>query len=322
MVSARQVGPDPVSARTPAEFVQLLREVRSESQLSFWDIQRRAHDHGYDLEPAVVVHALGQPGLPDWQIVVGLLTSCGYQGMQIDRWMRVYRDLAEAGQQFHEPGQHLPRHELEEEPEAQAVPPLPAMHRSATSGSSRRYVLVLGAAVAVAAFTLLIVNMRDNDPSIVAGPGTSATPAPQGSDPTTVLASPTAESASPVAKTTASPGPQPPGASPGVLRAGTVTLTGGQGVDLDTGQPSGNGDVVAASGTALEAGDNAKRLGLVSGMPSQQTCESIIPGRLDRDVTGLAAGQWLCVRTSSGHWARVNVTATGSSLKLAYTVWT
>jgi hypothetical protein len=245
--------------------------------------------------------------------------------MQIDRWMRVHRDLAEAAQQFHEPVPHQPRHESAEEPDAVAVPPLPPMHRVAAPRRYRRYGIAIAATVAVAVFGLLIVNLWDGEPGMVAGPATFTTPGPQDSTLPTSQASPTTETvvASALAQTTGpGPGNQPSPAPPGVLRSGTITLTGGQGVDLDTGGSSGGLDVIAASGTALETGDNAKRLRPMSGMPSQQTCQALNPGQLDRDAGGLAAGQWLCVRTSSGRWARLNVTATGPSLKLAYTVWT
>jgi hypothetical protein len=327
-VTVKQSGPDPAGVRTPEEFVELLRHVRGESGLSFWDIQARAYDHGYDLEPAAVVNALGRPTLPDWQIVVGLLTACGFQGMQIDRWMRVYHALAGAQ------AQPYPDAPYRDAPDAQGqfaqdpvvVPPLPPMtggRRRAPRGLTYRHGLYLAAAVALVAFAVLIANMWGGEPDPVAAPAVGpqtpdASQTPAGVEPAATPATAQTTPAAPPARTTAPPA----GPAPGVLRSGTVTLASGQGVDLDTGQPNGDLDIVAPSGTALATGDHVKRLMRMSSTPSRQTCESLNAGQLGRDVTGLAAGQWLCVRTSTGRWARVNVTATGTSLKLAYTVWT
>jgi len=49
---------------------------------------------GYDLDAVGLNRALASPTLPAWQVVTGVLAACGMGGMQIDRWMRVYHDLA------------------------------------------------------------------------------------------------------------------------------------------------------------------------------------------------------------------------------------
>jgi hypothetical protein len=115
---------------------------------------------------------------------------------------------------------------------------------------------------------------------------------------------------------------QPPPASPEILpAAGTVTLASGQGVDLESGTAGGDLDIVATSGTGLAVGDNRKRLQRMPSMPTEQTCRSLNLGRLERDIEDLTAGQWLCVLTSSGRWARVNITSPGDSIALSYLVW-
>ncbi len=299
-------GADPVGARTPEEFVELLRRVRATSQLSFWEIQDRARELGYDLEPAALVHALGQAALPDRQLVVGLLASCGYPRMEIDRWMRAYHDLADAVQLGDD-----------DEGDPVAVSPVRHPHRGAAS----RRGLVGAAAAALIVFAVLVVSRWSTDPAqTAASPATSLQPAQQASAATGKTApKPGAPTPAPPQVTTQAPVISPAS----VQRSGTVTLASGQGIDLDTGLASGGLDIVAASGTALNAPGtgNSKRLQLMAGMPSQQTCQALVIGKLEREITGLAPGQWLCVRTSGGHWGRVNITATGAALELAYTVW-
>ncbi|HEX6685498.1 MAG TPA: hypothetical protein VF062_22115, partial [Candidatus Limnocylindrales bacterium] len=105
-----------------------------------------------------------------------------------------------------------------------------------------------------------------------------------------------------------------------VLRSGTVALTGDQGFDLDSGQTEGERDIYRSNDDALTP-INDSRLELSSGTPSKQVCRALQRWD-DNTVRNLGAGQWLCVRTSDGRYGRLNITAVGDTLTLAYTVWT
>ena len=300
-MSAGQAGRDPGSATTPEDFVELLRDIRADSGLSFWEIQKIAHDHGYDLEPAAMVHALGQPVLPAWEIVAGLLVSCGYRGIQIDGWSRVYTALA-----------------------VRAVPQLDEEEAGAVVAPARRWtyqhVLYTASAGAVALFVLLIATTWDSEPAPNAALTSSSTGSPTQAS---AAVEPAGQRPSQIVASTpqVSAGSQPPPTQPGTQQAGTLTLASGQGVDLNTGQASGDLDIVATSGTSLTVGDNKKRLQVMPAMPTEQTCRSLNLGRLTRDVDDLTAGLWLCVHTSTGSWARVNITSTGDTITLSYLVW-
>ncbi|GIH04159.1 hypothetical protein Rhe02_22260 [Rhizocola hellebori] len=298
-MAAKHRQQDPTGASTPEQFVELLRHVRADSGLSFWEIQGRAHDRGYDLEPAAVVQALGQPTLPSWQIVVGLLAACHYDSMQIDAWMRIYHELNAAQRQA----------------EPAIEPPPPRRGPAAASRWTYRHGLLIAAAAAVVTLALLVVSRWDTTP--VAGPASPSTAPASGTEAPSAKTSPAQQA---VAATQPPPTTAP--APSAALRTATATLASGQGVDLDTGQASGDLDIVADSGTSLKAADHGKRLERMSGMPSQQACQSLSTARLDRDITGLAPGQWLCVHTSGGRWARLNITGTGEAITVSYLVWT
>ncbi len=342
MAKASEDGLDPTGAQTPEAYVQLLLQARARSELSIVEIAQRARERGYDLDPIQTALALREPTLPDWQIVVGLLSACGYAGMQIDRWMRVYHDLAGTRPAAPVP----PQPEPEREPEPIVVPPLVLATPAAGEGGWRRRhtAMATTAAAVLAVLAIVLVNLWGaGEPKVVSGdappapipagptePGTTPTPSesPFVTDSPSPAAlpsipAPAATTARPPLRTTAAPAPPPPPPpqEPGVLRTGTVTLGRDQGIDLDTGQTTTGRDIIAASGDALRSGDFDRRLERVSGQPTKQSCDSIPGNHLERWVDDLAAGQWLCVRTSAGRWARVNVTATGDSLKLAYVVW-
>lgn len=300
IVTAMRSGHDPAGVETPEEFVELLRLLRADSGLSFWEIQRHAHSHGYHLEPAAMVHALGRPVLPDWQIVVGLLVACGYEGTQIDCWRRVHRELLQ---------QAVPAYDDEDEDD-----PVAAGYSVTARRWTYPHVLYTAAAGALAVLVVLVAARWDTGHGTIAASGSSSAALPTQGPAMLELA--------PVVTATSPATSAPPPADPGVLRTGTLTLTDGQSVDLETGAFSGDLDIVAFGGAGLKASDRKRRLERMPSMPTKQTCQSLKPGQLDRNANKLAAGQWLCVHTSSGRWARVSVTATGSSLKLAYAVWT
>lgn len=345
MATSRQDGLDPNGARTPQTFMRLLLQARNESGLSIVEIVERARERGYDLDAVGLNRALASSTLPPWQVVTGVLAACGMGGMQIDRWMRVYHDLATPARMAASVTAVLKPIEFLEPAVAEpvSVPPLvltPASAKPARRG--RRNVTIAAAALAaVVMLPLLLFALFNGGPGTVAAEATSAAPrtavtapTPSPSDLPVAQLSPTGTAAptTPVpVKTTvkppprtsappsASPRPSPSPADPGVLRSGVAALTGIQAFDLDSGQTVGVHDIYRQSGTTLVR-LNRSLLEPMPGMPGKQACQA--EQGWETWVGNLRVGQWLCVRTSDGRYGRLNITAVGDTLKLAYTIWT
>jgi hypothetical protein len=271
---------DPWEARTPGEFVVLLRRTAAQAHSPEAD-RLAAYLDGYDLPPE--------------DLVLDLLKASGLDIAQEDRWMRVYDELSGVDEG--------------------ALPPPPPEKdllraRHAAQGWWTKGKLLVAAAIGlVAAVAITVLTSLGGNPSMVTGQ----------------------PPASPTGEPSAAPSDEPsPSAEPSEAltrvnkpTGGTVTLASGKGWDLDAGAGSGALDVLWNDG-ALHSGDNAKRLQLMpSGTtPTKQTCSALIPGQLDRTVGDLSVGRSLCVRTTEGRWARVSITATGSSLGFTYVIFT
>jgi len=332
-------GLDPTGAQTPEAFMRLLRQARAASGLSIVEIVERARQRGYDLDPIGLTGLLEQPTLPGWQTVTGVLTACGLGGMQIDRWMRVYHDLGAPPPIAPATPPTAVQEFIDEKPVS--VPPLVLTTAPATRPrlGNRHFALAAGVLVVLIMVPLLWFTLSNDEPDTVAADATSAAPrvsnpapepAPSPTDQPVAMPLPT-ETAAPTApaptttrpptRTTAPPPPPPPPspADPGVLRSGVVALTGSGGFDLDSGQTAGEQDIYRINGDTLGR-MNRGLLEPVSGAPSKQACQA--ERGWETHVGNLQVGQWLCVRTSDGRYGRLNVTAVGDTLKLAYTVWT
>ncbi|WP_117212715.1 hypothetical protein [Allorhizocola rhizosphaerae] len=344
MATSHQDGLDPTEARTPEAFMQLLRQACAASGLSIAEIAEIAGRRGYDLDPAGLAETLESPTLPNWQTVTGVLTACGLGGMQIDRWMRVYHDLAAPAEPV------APMDPVTVAPEPVDVAPVSVPPLVLTTGPAtprrfgpKHYANAAGALAALLMVPLLLFVILNGKPDTVAAEGTNTVPQTSdvplpmplpsglpGAEPSpTSLIEATATAPAPVTTTTTKPPtrpsspPPPPPSSPadsGVLRSGTVNLTQNQGLDLDSGQVEGANDDIYRGwrGDAL-GGVNGGRIARMSGMPSKQTCQAERGKTL---VTELQPGQWLCVLTSDGRYGRLNIIAVGDTMKLAYTVWT
>ncbi len=348
MATSHQDGLDPTGAQTPEAFMQLLNQARAASGLSIVEIAALARRRGYELDPVGLAQALESPALPSWQTVTGVLTACGMGGMQIDRWMRVYHDLAAPAQPV-VPAVPVTAVQEPVDVEPVSVPPLVLTSAPATPTrfGPRHFAIGAGVLAVLVIVPLLLVGLLDDEPSTVAAEAASsaprtttagALPVPSPSDPPvtpspTDVAAPTTPApvtttTKPPTRTTSPPppSPQPPSspspspADPGVLRSGVVTLlSGDEGFDLDSGQVEGERDIRRSDGDTLIRMNDAL-LEPVSGMPSKQACQA--EDGWQTRAGGLQAGQWLCVRTSDGRYGRLNITAVGGELKVAYTVWT
>ncbi len=280
---------DPTIAATPDGFVMLLRQVRMVSSMSYWEIEQRAADLGIMLEPASLVESLSGPDLPAEEMVVGFLLACGFTDDQLDRWMWVYRGLA------------------------QPIQPAPPAQPAAPHRNRRRLLIVVATTVAV--ITVVAVALREGRRSPTGIP--APVPASDGPVEGAGGVSPV-PSIAPVQPSGAPPSPSPT-VSRTPARSSTSPATGGaapetaatlathQGIDLDTGRLSDGPalisnvfDAVAISG-GIRAGDTEKRLS--KGCTEQP----------DRTVTGLAAGSTLCVFSTGGKWYRLTITGTGST---------
>jgi hypothetical protein len=340
VATSDQDGLDPTGAQTPEEFMQLLRQASAASGLSVVEIAQRARMRGYDLDPAGLAEALESSTLPSWQTVTGVLTACGMGGMQIDRWIRVHRDLAEAAQPV-VPVEPVTAVQEPIDVAPVSVPPLVLTPVSATPGrfGARHFAIAAGALVVLVMAPLLLFTMFSGEPDPVALEATSAPPrttaaappAPSPSDVPSVQPSPTEPAAAPTTPApvtptakppprTSSPPPSPPSspADSGVLRSGTVELSGNDGFDLDSGQREGEVDIRRWDNGLLSV--NGWRLARMSGMPGKPACQAV--QRWEYGVGDLQPGQWLCVRTSDSRYGRLNITAVGGTLTLTYTVWT
>ncbi len=282
---------DPTGARNPAEFVVLLRRAAAQAHNSNSDRLAALLD-GYEMPPE--------------ELVLDILRAAGMDIAQENRWMRIYDELSQWDGLAPLSSQELDDRDL-----------LRARHRRPVAWLTQPRVLIGAGVLVVVLVGWWLFSGGDGSLAALRGGQPSGTPSAQASatdtatDTATPGAMPTAGS-SPTTQKSATP-PKSPALS------GTVTLANGQTFDLD----GGGADLRWLSGV-LHSADNGKRLQLMpSGTtPTAQTCGALVPGQLDRSVSGLTAGRSLCVRTTQNHWARVSVTAAGSSLTFTYVVFT
>jgi hypothetical protein len=304
------------------------------------DITKRARQRGYDLDPIDLALALQSETLPTWQTVTGLLTACGLGGMQIDRWMRVYHDLSAPAQPVAAAAPPPAEEPVDAEPVS--VPPLILSTAPAEPArlGRKHFAIAAGVLAALILVPLLAFALFGGEPDTVTADATSspsffsdAVPPPLPADspaaepspaepavpttpgPVTTTAKPPARTTAPPPLPAPSPNPIPP-VDPTVLRSGVEALEGHEAVDLDSGE--GARDIFRGDEDSLVA-INGSQLRAVSGIPSKQSCQAVQGWQ--GAVGHLDPGEWLCVRTSAGHYGRINITAIGSSLKLAYLVW-
>lgn len=297
---------DPAIARAPEDYIALLRQVRSMSTLSYWEIEERARELGFDLEPTELVEALGGDELPTRKLVIALLVTCGFAPHQIDRWMDIHERLSD----------------VESWPVAPPPDPVPEQPRRVRRG------LVLAAAVAlgVTAIAVTAVLLR-KDPEIVTG--TPPIPAPATEPGSATPGGPSAAVPSPSATPSPSPSTRPSTRPSPTPTDAPATLNLNQGLDLDTGQlspgaagPSNVYDVVAMAG-GMRSGDYNRRLALMppGPAPTKEQCSALTANQLDM-LVAVGEGRSLCVLTTQGKWARLTVLGTqGGNVQLIYLVW-
>ncbi|WP_320776473.1 hypothetical protein [Streptomyces sp. CRN 30] len=89
-------GPDPRVARTPAEYVALLRRLKDGSGLTYRQLERRAAERGDVLARSTVADVLRRDGLPRAELVAALVRACG-AGRDTAVWLTERERIAEGG---------------------------------------------------------------------------------------------------------------------------------------------------------------------------------------------------------------------------------
>lgn len=83
--------PDPLTARTPAEFMQLLRDFRVWSGEPSY--RTMARDCGRTYGASTLCTALNQNCLPSQQMLKAIITACGGDGETLRAWVTAWRRL-------------------------------------------------------------------------------------------------------------------------------------------------------------------------------------------------------------------------------------
>ncbi|MFD5894987.1 helix-turn-helix domain-containing protein [Streptomyces sp. NPDC060366] len=89
-------GPDPEAARTPAEFVRAMRQLRGWADLSYRQLERRASEAGDALPRATVSGVLAREDLPREELLTAFVRACGVDAATVDTWLEARRRLAMA----------------------------------------------------------------------------------------------------------------------------------------------------------------------------------------------------------------------------------
>lgn len=88
------MGPDPKAARTPAEFVATMRQLRTWADLSYRQLERRADDAGDVLPRATISGVLARQDLPREELLAAFVRACGGDPATVDTWLEARRRLA------------------------------------------------------------------------------------------------------------------------------------------------------------------------------------------------------------------------------------
>lgn len=86
-------GPDPKAARTPAEFVATMRQLRSWADLSYRQLERKANDTGDALPRATISGVLARQDLPREEVLIAFVRACGGDAA-VNTWLDARRQLA------------------------------------------------------------------------------------------------------------------------------------------------------------------------------------------------------------------------------------
>ncbi|MGW3009513.1 RICIN domain-containing protein [Streptomyces sp. NPDC001219] len=89
--------PDPRRARTPGEFVLVMRAMKDLSGLTYRQLAVRAEERGDVLPASTLAGTLSRGSLPRSEVVEAFVRACGGSPADVERWLGAYRDLARGG---------------------------------------------------------------------------------------------------------------------------------------------------------------------------------------------------------------------------------
>lgn len=90
-------GPDPATAHSPAEFMELMRQLRRWADLSYRQLERNATDAGDVLPRATISAALARNELPREELLAAYVRACGSDDDTVSAWLETRRRLAMLG---------------------------------------------------------------------------------------------------------------------------------------------------------------------------------------------------------------------------------
>lgn len=85
---------DPRTARTAAEFVDLLRRLKAHAGLTYRQLEQRAAEAGEMLPRSTAATMLGRSSLPRAELVTALVRACGGTAAEAATWVGISRSLA------------------------------------------------------------------------------------------------------------------------------------------------------------------------------------------------------------------------------------
>ncbi|MFG2291013.1 hypothetical protein ACGFOU_33685 [Streptomyces sp. NPDC048595] len=119
-------GPDPAVADSPAQFVELMRQLRRWADLSYRQLERNATDTGNVLPRATISAALSRNELPRAELLAAYVRACGGDDDTVAAWLDARRRLSMSGTASPESaGEDRPRTTAQEGDDApqKTVPP-------------------------------------------------------------------------------------------------------------------------------------------------------------------------------------------------------
>ncbi|GHE93435.1 hypothetical protein GCM10018772_16520 [Streptomyces fumanus] len=183
-------GAEPGAARTPADYVALLRRLKEHSGLTYRQLEERAAERGDVLARSTLADVLRREALPRAELVAALVRACGDE-QHLDAWLAARERLAErerlAGTDRPEADQ-----EADRRPEDDRAPgPDRPARAGAGDGRSRTVSLIALASLGTVLLLALTVILlpRDDEPDRSGGGdadasiGAAVTPVAAGPEP-------------------------------------------------------------------------------------------------------------------------------------------
>lgn len=90
-------GPDPAEAHSPAEFMELMRQLRLWADLSYRQLERNAANAGDVLPRATISAALSRNDLPRAELLAAYVRACGGDSDTVSAWLDTRRHLSLSG---------------------------------------------------------------------------------------------------------------------------------------------------------------------------------------------------------------------------------